>query len=136
MVKGKAKGSAFERKVYKMLRAISPEVKRTLGSGSSDEPADIYQFFCYAIECKHHKSITLGELRGWWKKLCERCKNTSHKPALVVKQNFMPEMVVIWGDWQKPCIYLLSDWLEHFQDMRLEFEETVKKELPSNAQVL
>ena len=59
---GKRKGNIQERLIYKILREIDPHCKRSLGSGSTDEAADIRFNEVYVIEVKHYKHITDGML--------------------------------------------------------------------------
>lgn len=96
MVVGIHKGSAFELKIYKDLRDLGV-CKRTIGSGSSDEPADIL-FKQYAIECKHVKKVTWRWLDKVWKKLNNQTSifnnNRSYEPIIVFRQNREPIMVM------------------------------------------
>ena len=67
----KHKGNAFELLIYKDLRPYG-RCKRTIGSGSSDEPGDIIfqnKNITYAIECKHYKQLNWNMLTKFWLKL-------------------------------------------------------------------
>ena len=74
MVNSKKKGNAFENKIYKILRDSGrfEEVKKTLGSGSSDEKGDIIGYTdgaLYMIECKKGKKYTDKMLRKIYERL-------------------------------------------------------------------
>ena len=91
MVVGIHKGSAFELKIYKDLRDKG-FAKRTIGSGSSDEPADIIfnnHKKTYSIECKHLKKVTWRALDAFWKKLNNEIKlyGKHYEPTIIFRQN-------------------------------------------------
>ena len=99
MVKPKQKGGSFERLIYKDLRQYG-ECKRTIGSGSSDEPSDIL-FKNYAIECKHLKKVTWKILTKFWGKLIKQVKEynvdipyKNYEPIIIFRQNREPIMVM------------------------------------------
>lgn len=78
----KAKGNQFERQVYYDLVAKfgADRVKRSLGSGSTTEPADIQVFdevgrIWFSIDTKHYKTLTWGEIDKMFSKLEHECKN-------------------------------------------------------------
>lgn len=118
MVKGKQKGNAYERKIYKLLRDTFPdaEVRRSLGSGSTkdkNEESDI-QFIIndvrYIIECKKgsRNYCSEGALNKYWKKLCLRVilpmpiellsDLDEHRnegfPILIWKEDYKPDMIM------------------------------------------
>jgi len=92
MVVGIHKGSAFELKIYKNLRELG-ECKRTIGSGSSDETADIH-FKNYSIECKHLKEVRWKNLTQFWNKLNKDIGMKKEEPIIVFRQNREPIMVM------------------------------------------
>ena len=101
MVKPKRKGSVFELMIYKDLVKFG-ECKRTIGSGSSNEPADIL-FKNYAIECKHLKQVRWTMLSKFWSKLNKQVDvynesfkyNTKYyEPSIIFRQNREPIMVM------------------------------------------
>jgi len=125
---GKRKGNAFERKIYKDLRAIDSTTKRTIGSGSSDEPGDIL-FKSYAIECKHYKQLTRKTLLKFYDKLAEEISIktsetierssfgyavsyfsciSSYRPVLIFRQNRNDIMVME----NRGEILFYEDWLK------------------------
>jgi len=101
MVVGIHKGNQFELLIYKDLRGLG-ECKRTIGSGSSDEPADIL-FKDYAIECKHLKEVNWKTLTRFWNKLLKQCNDYARdvKPIIVYRENRKPIMVM--------CIVSIGD---------------------------
>ncbi len=57
----RAKGSAFEREVVRVLREHGqPDAARAYGAGRPDDVGDIVGVHGYAIECKAHKALTLA----------------------------------------------------------------------------
>jgi len=110
--RSKNKGNAWERKVYKDLREIDPSVKRSLGSGSSDEPADI-SLREYAIECKRYKRITLKMICNWMNKLSEEIKGQKGKiPLIVMKEDYKPPQVAFKTKKEPLSIQDYDNWLE------------------------
>lgn len=105
MVIGIHKGNKFELMIYKDLRTISDKCKRTIGSGSSDEPGDII-FNHYVIECKHLKVVRWVMLTKFWKKLNAQCREEvkgfygksavglMKEPVIVFRQNREPVMAM------------------------------------------
>ena len=110
MVIGIHKGNKFELLIYKDLRMLG-HCKRTIGSGSSDEPGDIL-FEKYAIECKHYKQVRWTWLHKVWKKLEKETKEYNKmysntyillegkraddhfEPIIIFRQNREPIMVM------------------------------------------
>ena len=103
MVMGKNKGNTFERKIYKQLRSFfegtTTSVKRTLGSGSTDEGCDINvenEKRKFVIECKHYNSLSETLKVAFCHKLEDDAltKNKTSKktivPVLIYKTNFQP----------------------------------------------
>ena len=81
MVKGFNKGHSFERLIYKDLRKYG-NCKRTIGSGSSDEPADIH-FEQYICELKHLKKINWTILTKFWNKLNNNIGMNNSEPVII-----------------------------------------------------
>lgn len=90
MVNSQRKGRNFENKIYKLLRDFG-ECKKSLGSGSSDEPGDII-FKRYVIECKRYKYITDAMLNRWSKKLYQEIRDKGY-------EDYFP-IIVFKSDWQ------------------------------------
>lgn len=124
MVNGKNKGNAFERLIYKDLRHKPGECKRSLGSGSSDEAADIYfspknNVNTYAIECKHYKKLTWYRLEKFWTKLNNEVKAKWLRsafpeplPVLIFRENREP-IKVMWQNHNSFLVIgLYEDWKE------------------------
>ena len=117
---GKRKGTTFENKIYKILRDVDINTKRTLGSGSSDEAADIH-FKNYVIECKHYAQITDAMLDKWFKKLIKSKGNKD--PIVIFKQNHRHTMVMYDYEGAYHFMYF-DDWIKPHQ-----FVSYVKKEI-------
>lgn len=97
MVVGIRKGGSFELKIYKDLRKDYNNVRRTIGSGSSDEVADIILKIAdkdYSIECKHIKQVKWYMLNKFWRKLRYSIGNHNLIPIIVFRQNREPIMVM------------------------------------------
>lgn len=88
----KAKGGSFENKIYKDLREILPDIKKTLGSGSSEDDADLVSDR-YLFECKHHKELSWKQLDHFFIKLVHQCEKQNKIPVLIWKENNQPIMV-------------------------------------------
>lgn len=86
----KRKGSNFENHIMKELREIVPFVGKTLGSGSSEDNADIDHFGPFLIECKHHRTISEAELVRWWKKIVGQAEPVCKIPVIIYKENHQP----------------------------------------------
>ena len=117
MVMGKTKGGAFERLIYKELRNYGT-CKRTIGSGSSDEPADIL-FKNYAIELKHLKQVRWSMLTKFWSKLKKQVDeynvgfkdNTLYfEPVIIFRQNREPIMVMCLMDYNKKNVRAITSY--------------------------
>lgn len=91
--RSKSKGNAFENKTLKRLRKIVPFIAKTLGSGNSEEDADLQHFGPFMIECKHWKKITDADIAGWWKELVPQAIAKKKCPVLIYKQNYVVEKV-------------------------------------------
>ena len=52
----KAKGNSFENWVYKDLREVIPDIKKTIGSGNSDRDSDLISND-YIFEFKRYKKV-------------------------------------------------------------------------------
>ena len=93
----KRKGNQFELLVYKDLRDIG-ECKRTIGSGSSDEPGDILfkkSGRLFAIECKHLKIVRWRDLNHFFDKLNRQIESFGRGcPIIIYRQNREPIMVM------------------------------------------
>lgn len=116
----KEKGNSFEREVYKLLRERFGQeaVSRNLGSGSSDETADITLHWNgnkYSIECKAYGKLTWGEISKMWTKLVHECDNKkfSGTPILVMKFNRQRDWEVAHTASGTDILirYKFSDWL-------------------------
>ena len=122
MVFGKSKGNKYELLIYKDLRDIVPDLKRTIGSGSSESDADlISDIHGIIIECKHHKVLKEGILTRFWNKVLDESAKIDKLPALVYKENNQPIKVRIlndFGDYTLPVdisyeafkILLMEGW--------------------------
>lgn len=127
MVHGKQKGNAYERKIYKFLRDTFPnaEVKRSLGSGNTDETSDIHFILNnvhYVIECKKgsKKYCSKNNIKKYWVKLISRCKD-SETPILIWKEDYAEDLVLFdfFGNFPHslgipfmiPAIITLNDWI-------------------------
>lgn len=93
----KRKGNIFENKIMKELREICPHVSKTLGSGSSEDNADLTNFFDYMIECKHYRKITDGLLRKWWGELNNQAEKHNKIPVLIFRENNQQTRVMLWS---------------------------------------
>lgn len=119
-VNGKNKGNAFERAVYKNLRERFGQeaVSRNIGSGSSDETADLTLYWngeTYSIECKAYKAMPWSELDKIWRKLVNECeqKEFSGEPIIVFKVNRMPWVVCHAMPGTNILVqYRYDDWLQ------------------------
>lgn len=114
MVMGKHKGNRFELLIYKELREIG-SAKRTIGSGSSDEPGDILftkNNTGYAIECKHYKSVDWKLLNRWWTKIVNETKDfdASFNPVIVYRENRKPIMVMWLGEFNGKKIRVVTSY--------------------------
>jgi len=91
----KRKGESFAEKIYKHYRNLFGEsrVKESMASGATDEPADIILYLQkrIVIECKHHKSITLTNLRKFYDKLL-LSTTSSDIPVIIYRENYRPIM--------------------------------------------
>lgn len=96
MVMGKHKGNKFELKIFKDLRQYSPTLKRTIGSGSSEDDADLIDDK-FIIECKHYKSLNESQIIKFWKKLVNEAYKINKTPVLVYKENNQPIKAVTWA---------------------------------------
>jgi len=92
----KSKGNKFELMVFKDLRQYNPILKRTIGSGSSEDDADLVDDR-FIIECKHHRELTQSQLNKFWKKLIEEAYKQKKTPVLVYKENNKPIKVITWA---------------------------------------
>ncbi len=98
-MKTKRKGNLFENKIYKELRELG-ECKKSLGSGSSDEPGDIIFLDQYAIECKHRKLMTWNTLHRFYHKLIKEIttKGKDYIPLVIYRENRREIMVFMQLD--------------------------------------
>jgi len=95
MVFGKSKGNKQENKIYRILKKIDTNTKKSLGSGNSkDEKGDI-MFKNYLIEIKHYKQVTDGLLNKWWRKIAKEARSENRIPILIYKENRRNEVVVM-----------------------------------------
>lgn len=119
---GRNKGSAFERKVAKLIIATfankgitKQDCYRTPGSGghrfaSKTDPGDLVlspklrKLFDYCVECKSYKTVPWGRLLSsgnngifddWWKQTCKAAKTTKAPPLLVFKHNGSEPYVMV-----------------------------------------
>lgn len=120
----KAKGNQFERQIYYDLAARfgNDRVKRSLGSGSTKEPADIQVFdevgrIMFAIDTKHYKPLTWGEIDKMFYKLEAECKAKTvdgfeATPILVIKINGSRVLEVVRRDSGIVTRCKYDDWLK------------------------
>lgn len=123
---GKAKGSGFERKIARelslyltagkskteLIRSVlsggwsvgqrNGEAWRQVGDLAPNGPAGEEFRAHWAVECKHHRKISLYDfwtrsskdsLVGWWNKLVQDAGDAHVKPMLIFRSNAMPIMV-------------------------------------------
>lgn len=117
---GRAKGSAFEREVAKMIVATfaskgitKEDCYRTPLSGghvyaSKKDPGDLQisaalaKLFPYSVECKSYRSLpweklvrrTTSIFDKWWEQALRAAEGTKRLPILVFKQNGSPAYVM------------------------------------------
>jgi hypothetical protein len=89
MVSSKGKGNKYENKIFKELREIIPEIHKTLGSGSSEDDADLV---CdeYVIEIKHHKKLEENQIDRFFSKVFKQAVKRGKTPVLIYKENYKP----------------------------------------------
>ncbi len=109
----KHKGNQFELLIYKELRELG-HCKRTIGSGSSDEPGDII-FKNYAIECKHLKQVRWSMLTKFWDKLKKEIDEVRplyvpYSPIIIFRQNREPIMVMSIGSIEGKTIRCVTSY--------------------------
>jgi len=90
---GKTKGSAFENKIFKDLKAFLSDVaeipvRKTLGSGSSESDADLKLVGDWMIETKCYRRLSDVELQRFFVVVEKQAKLLERKPVLVYKENF------------------------------------------------
>ena len=106
LFKSKSKGNRMENKIYKELREIIPDIKKTLGSGNSENDADLISDH-FVIEIKHYKSISERQLKNWFMKVMKEASEHNKEPVLIFKENYKPVKVMLImyrGDWGVPSI--------------------------------
>jgi len=124
----KNKGNKFELKVYYDLKQLG-NCKRTVGSGSSIEVADITfnvlgTKTIYHVECKHYKSLSHTQLQNFWSKLLEEIEEKDPLsalktavqaiPTLIYKENYEPvKVMTMMGLWRVTMLY--EDWKIYVQ---------------------
>ena len=121
MVNPKRKGRNFEVEIFKIFRDlhIFKEVKLTLGSGSSDELADInirfYNDVSLFIECKKGNKSYISEpnIKRWLENLEEKAiekELKNYKCLLVVNESFRHKYIVYRTDIGIIARILLDDF--------------------------
>ena len=117
MVISKSKGSDGERKVYKLLRNsnIFLNLKRCLGSGSSDEIGDIQFTYLdkqFYVEVKNKKAISEIDLDKFFEKQKIEC-GINGIPLLIYKTNYSLWYVICIFH-KIRCRMKLLDFIENF----------------------
>ena len=121
MPRGKAKGSAFERQIFKDLGlyfSILAEfpIRRTLGSGASDDDADLQFLGGNLIEVKHWKRFNEADLQGFWGKVEKQATAKGLNPVLIYKENYCPIKVMFFMEgWRVVMDY--EDWKRYMEEV-------------------
>lgn len=118
----KSKGNGFEREVYKLFRDMGLPVKRTLGSGSTDEPGDILvtiNNILYSFDTKFYSKLFWRDLEKMFFKLSSECatkkvNDANAVPVLLIRLNGQKEWEIIEGEGNVIKRVRFKDWLrEH-----------------------
>jgi hypothetical protein len=116
----KAKGNAFESRVWRDLRKIFKYSHRTIGSGVVKEDKGDINFREYLVECKHYKKITQTMIDNWWDKIVEESEKEDKQPLLIYKENYHPIRVMfILKGLRVSAVY--EEWLVYIEN---EFKTT------------
>lgn len=117
----------FENYVFKTLKKIDEDAqlvddrqqgkfstRKTLGSGSQEDDRGDVIFRKYMIECKFHKTFTLGILDKFWRKICEEATNAEPpmEPVLIYKANHQREVVRMRHNETASLDLTGTDWME------------------------
>ena len=92
---GKHKGNNFENQIYKDLRDVIPDIKKTIGSGNSERDSDLISND-FIFELKRYKKIDESMIREWWMKVFDESILHEREPVIIYKENFKPIKVVLF----------------------------------------
>lgn len=80
------KGKNFERLIARYLRYAFPDARRGFQFRGITEQYDIENTGIFAIECKHHKRVSISKEFTKFKKICAQ-KHQDKIPVLVSRDN-------------------------------------------------
>lgn len=111
MVKGKRKGNTFENKIYKELRQYLSDIKLTIGSGNSEDDADLISNE-YVMELKHRKKLDEAQLNHFFQKVFQQATLYDKTPILIYKENYKPIKVMTFAHLKDYTIIATMDYEE------------------------
>lgn len=90
----KAKGNSYENKIYKDLRGVIPDIKKTIGSGNSENDADLVSND-YVFELKRYKKVEPAMIYNWFAKVSLEAFSLGKSPILIYREDYRDSRVVM-----------------------------------------